>query len=117
MQARANEIKDNSVGDAPMQLDLVSHIPKDAPSAIVSGDGAYDTRVCAMRPLPPQTDAGVDNVAQDHPTVVSHHYRSAQAQRSAAQLGRRIWKAGAAITAGVWWKRRCVASSERMNGL
>lgn len=68
MQARANEIKDNSVGDAPMQLDLVSHIPKDATSAIVSGDGAYDTRVCAMRPLPPrQTLASITSLKITRP--------------------------------------------------
>ncbi len=46
LEIRAIEVTDNSVGDAPMLLELLEQIPPDEPIASVSGDGAYDTKAC-----------------------------------------------------------------------
>ena len=46
LESRAIEVTDNSVGDAPMLLELMAQIPAAEPVASVSADGAYDTRAC-----------------------------------------------------------------------
>ena len=59
------EVTDNSVGDAPVLPELLTHIPADEPLASVSGDGAYDTRGChdaiaargAQAIIPPRRNA------------------------------------------------------------
>ena len=46
LESRAIEVTDNSVGDAPMLLELMAQIPAAEPVASVSADGAYDTKAC-----------------------------------------------------------------------
>ena len=65
LEIRAVEITDNSVGDAPVLPELLTHIPDDEPLASVSADGAYDTRGChdaiaargAQAIIPPRRNA------------------------------------------------------------
>jgi len=65
LEIRAVEITDNSVGDAPVLPELLTHIPADEPLVSVSGDGAYDTRGChdaiaargAQAIIPPRRNA------------------------------------------------------------
>ncbi|MDT4869353.1 IS5 family transposase ISGNB1-1 [compost metagenome] len=46
LEIRAIEFTDNSVGEAPMFLELLGQIPPDEAVASVSEDGAYDTKAC-----------------------------------------------------------------------
>jgi hypothetical protein len=39
-------VTDNSIGDAPFLLGLLSQIRANEPIASVSGDSAYDTKAC-----------------------------------------------------------------------
>ena len=65
LESRAIEVTDNSVGDAPMLLELMAQIPAAEPVASVSADGAYDTRACheviaqrgAAAVIPPRKNA------------------------------------------------------------
>jgi hypothetical protein len=46
LQIRAIEVTDNRQGDAQMLPSLLTQIPADEPIACVSGDGAFDTKMC-----------------------------------------------------------------------
>jgi hypothetical protein len=46
LEIRAMEVTDNSIGDAPMLVNLLGQIPPEEQLASVSGDGAYDTKGC-----------------------------------------------------------------------
>ncbi len=46
LEIRGIEVTSNAVGDAPMLPELLKQIPADEPIASVSGDGAYDTKLC-----------------------------------------------------------------------
>ena len=94
MEIRAIEVTDNSVGDAPMLLELLEQIPPDEPIASVSGDGAYDTKAChaaiaqrnAQAVIPPRKNAQTWKA-----TLVGAHARN-EALRACDRLGRSIWK-------------------------
>lgn len=94
LEIRAIEVTDNSVGDAPMLLELLEQIPPDEPIASVSGDGAYDTKAChaaiaqrnAQAVIPPRKNAQTWKA-----TLVGAHARN-EALRACDRLGRSIWK-------------------------
>ena len=94
LEIRAIEVTDNSVGDAPMLLELLEQIPPDEPIASVSGDGAYDTKAChaaiaqrnAQAAIPPRKNAQTWKA-----TLVGAHARN-EALRACDRLGRSIWK-------------------------
>jgi hypothetical protein len=46
LEIRAIEVTDNATGDAPMLSCLLNQISEDESIASVSGDGAYDTKLC-----------------------------------------------------------------------
>lgn len=118
LEIRAIEVTDNSVGDAPMLLELLEQIPPDEPIASVSGDGAYDTKAC-------------------HAAIAQRNAQAVIPRARTPRRGRRPWwermratkrcepvtdwgaasgRSGAAITAEVWWRPRCTASNAWASG-
>jgi hypothetical protein len=94
LEIRAIEVTDNSVRDAPMLPELLGQIPPDEAVASVSGDGAYDTKVChaaivqrgAQAVIPPRKNAKAWRA-----TLAGSLVRN-EALRACRRLGWRIWK-------------------------
>lgn len=94
LEVRAIEVTDNRVGDAPMLPELLGQIPDDETIGSVSGDGAYDTKVChaaiarrqANAVIPPRKNAKLWKVR--HMGDLARN----EAVRACLRLGRRLWK-------------------------
>ncbi|WP_462388148.1 IS5 family transposase [Acidovorax sp. Q11] len=94
LEIRANEVTDNSVGDAPMLPGLLARIPPDEPIASVSTDGAYDTKDChaviaqrgAQAVIPPRKNGKPWKETRQGAAVRNEALRACQ------RLGRGIWK-------------------------
>jgi len=118
LEIRAIEVTDNSVGDAPMLPELLGQIPSDEPIASVSGDGAYDTKTChaainergAQAMIPPRKNA------QAWKEALGGLWRATRRCEPVTDWGAASGRNGAATTAEVWWRPRCIASSVWASG-
>lgn len=89
LEIRAIEVTDNSVGDAPMLLELLEQIPPDEPIASVSGDGAPAKPLDGGGNHPPNLD-GLPLLGDDFRVggICGHqlHPAELQPQRFASEL-------------------------------
>ncbi|ABO59089.1 IS5-like element ISBvi6 family transposase [Burkholderia vietnamiensis] len=94
LEIRGIEVTSNAVGDAPMLPELLKQIPADEPIASVSGDGAYDTKLChaaiaargAQAIIPPRRNAQFWKPGRAGAAARNEALRACQ------YLGRRLWK-------------------------
>ena len=94
LDIRAIEVTKSSVGDGPVLSDLLNQIPEDQEIALVTADGAYDTRVCrdaiadrrAHAVIPPRRNAR--RWKPDTPGAIGRN----EALRAVKHLGRALWK-------------------------
>jgi hypothetical protein len=95
LQIRAVLVTDNSIGDAPVLLDLLAQIPADEALLSVAADGAYDTKGChkaiaqrgAEPIIPPRKNAQL----WKKPKNQGEKNRNA-AVRASQYLGLELWK-------------------------
>ncbi|ATD61548.1 IS5/IS1182 family transposase [Janthinobacterium svalbardensis] len=94
LEIRAIEVTDNATGDAPMLPCLLNQIAQDESIASVSGDGAYDTKLCheaiarrgAEAIIPTRKNA--KPWKDRRPGAEARNFILAATRR----LGRKIWK-------------------------
>src|SRR5574343_1400119 len=92
LEIRAIEVTDNSVGDAPMLLELLAQIA--TPIATVTGDGAYDTKACHAAIAAVGASAVIP--ARRNARLWKKYPPGAEARneivKASQRLGRTIWK-------------------------
>lgn len=94
LEIRAIEITGSRAGDAPMLPELLGQIAKDQPVALVSADGAYDTKTCheaiaarnACAVIPARRNAKA--WPENTPGVDARN----ETVRACRRFGRTIWK-------------------------
>jgi hypothetical protein len=94
LEIRAVEVTSSNVGDAPMLPDLLAQIPPDQEIAIITADGAYDTRPChdavarrvAAAIIPPRRNARLWK-----PDTAGARARN-EILRTSKHLGRALWR-------------------------
>ena len=94
LEIRAMEVTDNSIGDAPMLLNLQGQIPPEEPIVSVSGDGAYDTKRCHEAIALRQADAVIPTRKNAKPWKINRLGVEVRNEilRATRRLGRTIWK-------------------------
>ena len=94
LEIRAIDITGSRIGDAPLLPDLLDQIPCDQPIAMVTVDGAYDTRAChapiaargAAAVIPPRK-----NAKPWKPDTAGAVARN-EILRTSKRVGRTIWR-------------------------
>lgn len=94
LEIRAIEVTDSSTGDAPMLPCLLEQIPSNEPVVSVSGDGAYDTKLCHEAIARRQAEAVIP--CRKNARSWKDNRPGAQARNeivhATQRLGRAIWK-------------------------
>ena len=116
---RAVEFTSSRQGDSPLLPELLSQIPEDETIAMVTADGAYDTRRCHVAIIERDADAVIPirrngrAWKQDCPAAIARN----EILRATRHLGRALWKrwAGYHVRSRVEARMNCLkAFGERI---
>lgn len=118
LEIRAIEVTDNSTGDAPMLPCLLNQIAQDESIASVSGDGAYDTKLCHEAIAQRGAEATIPTRKNAKPWKDRRPGAEARNIILAAtrRLGRKIWKKWTGYHRRSLLKPKCAALNYSVNG-